>query len=98
MHYNVNSGKMQSKRYHGMNGSTEHMFWNNLRYKCYNPSNVNYKNWGAKGITLCDRWRNSFQNFYDDVGPRPSKKHKFEILDFTKPIGPGNGRWVGFEE
>src|SRR5262245_13180849 len=45
-------------------------------------------------LTVCDRWRDSFENFYADMGPRPSPGHAIERIDNDRGYEPGNGRWV----
>lgn len=91
--YDVEGSRLDIGRSHGKTGATEHIAWNNLRAKCYNPNNSDYQYWGAKGITICDRWLYSFPNFYNDLGLRPTKNHAVKIHDKSKPLGPGNASW-----
>jgi hypothetical protein len=79
---------------HGEVETPEYVLWANLKAKCYNPNNPDYKYWGYKGATICDRWRNDFQAFLMDIGRRPSSGHYLAIPDKTKPIGPGNWYWT----
>lgn len=64
-----------------------------MRQRCTNPSAPNWKNYGGRAITVCDRWKD-FRNFLADMGPRPVGK----TLDrFPNPSGnyePGNCRWA----
>lgn len=66
--------------------------------RCYNPDFANYHKYGAKGVGVCDRWRNSFENFYADMGARPDGT----TLDrFPNPKGdyePSNCRWSNRKE
>lgn len=67
--------------------------WSAMKQRCFNPNNVNWKNYGAKGITVCDRWL-IFENFLADMGePGPGQS-----LDrFPNNVGnyePGNCRWA----
>lgn len=59
----------------------EYNAWMHMRLRCNNPSDNSYKNYGARGITVCVGWEFSYSNFYSDVGPRPSKRHSLERLD-----------------
>lgn len=56
---------------HGMTGSSEYRIWSAMKRRCYNKNVKQYKYYGGRGISVCKRWRNSFQNFYSDMGPRP---------------------------
>jgi len=53
------------------NPSPEYTSWCHIIQRCENVKSSRYKNYGAKGITVCRRWRESFQAFLDDLGPRP---------------------------
>lgn len=67
--------------------------------RCYDTSAPGYKNYGAKGIRVCARWRASFENFLADMGPRPSAKHSIDR--YPKQDGnyePKNCRWATAKE
>lgn len=55
----------------GGKSSAEYRAWSGMRGRCYNKSSQHFKDYGARGITVCDEWRNSFEAFYRDMGPRP---------------------------
>lgn len=81
-------------RVRGGNPSAEYKTWQSLLQRCYNekcPSHVNY---GSRGISVCDRWRESFTNFLADVGIRPSPKHSLDRRDNEGNYEPNNCRWV----
>jgi hypothetical protein len=59
---------------HGKYLSTEHRIWAAMKDRCSNPNNDNYKYYGARGISVCEEWKNSFESFYRDMGPRPPGK------------------------
>lgn len=56
---------------HGMSRRREYRVWADMLNRCNNPSLPNYKNYGGRGITICDSWRESFEAFYADMGDRP---------------------------
>lgn len=66
--------------------------WNNLIQRCQNPKCPNYKYYGAKGITVSERWKD-FASFVQDVGTRPTPRHILERIDAAKGYDPGNCRW-----
>ena len=54
-----------------MSNTKEYFIWAEMRYRCNNPNNHAYKDYGGRGIKVCDRWNNSFLNFYKDMGDKP---------------------------
>lgn len=78
---------------HGRSKTPEYNIWNLMRFRCESPKNSAYKNYGARGISVCERWRN-FENFYADVGPRPSANHSLDRIDNDGDYRPGNVRWA----
>lgn len=54
---------------HGMCDHPAYVTWNAIRTRCTNEKNSHYKDYGARGIKMCDRWRNSFNDFWEDMGP-----------------------------
>jgi hypothetical protein len=71
--------------------------WRAMRKRCYQKSHDRYPKYGGAGITVCDRWRNSFQNFLDDMGERPEGM----TIDRIDPAGdyePPNCRWLDSKE
>lgn len=55
---------------HGMVKTPEYRAWSHMKNRCFRVSDGRYKNYGARGITVCDRWKNSFEAFYEDMGNR----------------------------
>lgn len=66
---------------HNMSKTPEYKAWARIKDRCFNKNLHNYKNWGGRGITMCDEWLNSFDNFYADMGPRPSSTHSLDRIN-----------------
>ncbi|MGJ7529831.1 hypothetical protein [Variovorax sp. GB1P17] len=79
---------------HGMSKSPEYMAWIDMRDRCNSPADREYKNYGARGISVCQRWEASFADFYVDVGPRPSENHSLDRIKNGSDYEPGNVRWA----
>ncbi len=90
----VRSCKPCSRTRHGMSQTAEHLAWSNMRRRCEDPSNVAFANYGGRGIRVCDSWRESFDAFFENVGPRPSSRHSLDRIDNERGYEPGNVRWA----
>lgn len=80
------------------NGTPEYAVWKVLKQRCLNPRNAKYPLYGARGITVCDRWRDSFAAFIADMGPRPGKGYSVERKENDGNYEPGNCEWATAKE
>lgn len=77
---------------HGMIRTPEYKAWCNMRNRCKNPNNPEYKNYGARNVGICPTW-DDFRQFYADLGPRPSKDHSLDRIDNDAGYSKANCRW-----
>lgn len=92
-------GRIDSITKHECCDRDEYSIWSCIKQRCTNRNCSGFSSYGGKGITMCDRWLNSFKNFFADMGVRPSKKHSIDR--FPKKEGnyePGNCRWATTSE
>jgi hypothetical protein len=86
-------------RKHGLRNSPEYNVWRSMKKRCFVVTESNYDHYGGAGITVCDRWRDSFSAFYEDMGQRPSPAHSIDRFpNGNGNYEPGNCRWATTEE
>lgn len=78
--------------------TTEYETWVQMKARCSNRNNPNWRYYGARGITVCKRWSKSYEAFLKDVGRRPSRDHTLGRIENSKGYFPGNVRWETYTE
>lgn len=83
---------------HGQSHSPEYNAWHSMKGRCERPSYHHFKDYGGRGIRVCERWLHDFPAFLADMGPRPSATHSLDRIDVNGNYEPGNCRWATPEE
>lgn len=107
--YRVNKGHIQScgcligdrnkeRSTHNKSRTPEYETWHTMKERCLNENHKAYKLYGGRGITICDRWLKGFENFYEDMGNRPSSKYSLDRKNNEQGYNKENCRWATQKE
>jgi len=86
--------KQGNCRTHGKRGHPLYSTWCNMKARCYNKNHPQYKDYGGRGIFVCDRWKHDFSLFLLDVGEKPFEGASLDRTDNSKGYSPDNFRWA----
>jgi hypothetical protein len=88
----------KARKTHGECKTVEYRCWYHMKTRCYNKNANRYKNYGGRGIKVCDRWLHSYENFLADMGRKPTQKHSIDRIDVNGNYESNNCRWATTKE
>jgi len=89
-----NEKARENFRTHGLGKSSEYSIWISMKQRCYNKNSCGYKNYGGRGISVCDKWVNNYAAFLQDMGARPDSTYSIERRNNDGNYEPENCYWL----
>jgi hypothetical protein len=78
---------------HGKSQTRVYKIWCKMKERCSNPKDIGFKDYGGRGVTVCDAWRTSFPQFLADMGNPPTKHHSIDRINNALGYSKDNCKW-----